>query len=177
MKRLALIFVTLAVLTAACGSDGSSSGGSSDGLNADEQALADAMSEATMEGQEVPLTQDEATCWSEAIVADFGVDDLSDMGITAENADAGAVEVDADTGESFVDSLANCTDLKELFRNEVSAGVTEGPEADAANCVVDALTEQDIKDIIAIGFAADEDAAGSELEAKLEPVFTECAPS
>ncbi len=116
------LLLVLALIAAACGDDGG-------GRSAAEQALVDAIAADFLADEEPdsPVGEEEANCYAGAVVDEFGVAGLMELGITAENVAsddpfAGATDEQIDT---LIDATFACIDFGELFVQGIVEGAAE----------------------------------------------------
>ncbi len=98
------------------GDDSASTGGSgSADLDADGQALADALTAASADSIGDVFTEAEVQCANERLVEVLGVDRLAGYGITADNPDDTLLPDEYEVQEKAVTALSECLDLASVF--------------------------------------------------------------
>jgi len=167
--RLFTLILALGLVAAACGDDDA-------GLNAEGQALADAVL-ADMLADEEPgddFDEGDMRCFAEGMVADLGVARLNAIGVTA--ADVGDPEVaframsDAEM-ERMADIGLRCLDYEAGF---VAAMTADGISQGSAECLTGRLADSDffrvsfITSMRGVEFSEDQDA-------ELMPIFFDAA--
>ncbi len=139
MRRLVVLGLTVVVVATACGGDG---------LGADDRAISDAifdqmMSETTPDD---PFGETEARCFSDGVVRDIGVAELTALGLTAEAISAGTEPADVDLSTEQIDTMTDlmveCVDFRTVFVEEFTS---EGVSAESANCLADGFDDDFLK--------------------------------
>jgi hypothetical protein len=156
--RIAALMGALTVLLVACGDDDSSA-------DAGPYIDATAVALTTDEGNEdFELSESEAECLAEGLVATVGVEELEAAGISpeefaaAENMAALDVEVPADAEERVAEAVQECTDIRAVMSAAIAAEL-----GDEATCVVETVDESELAAAMAKGFVSeDAEAAGVE---------------
>lgn len=136
----------------------------SEDASADEQALIDAMDEASSESAGEIFSAEEIHCTNAAIVTGFGVDTMAGYGITVDNPDDSLLPEEYDVQEKAVTAITDCVDLAAAFgslagdcdlgavgndematamRYDFLSGFAEydDPDGEAASLAVDAAIE------------------------------------
>lgn len=167
--RLLTLILALGLVAAACGDDDA-------GVNAEGQALADAILADMMADEEEGDEFDEADmrCFAEGIVADLGVARLNDLGVTTE--DVGDPEVaframtDAEM-ERMADIGLRCIDYEAGF---IEAMTADGMSRESAECLTERMAESDFFRVSFITSMRGEDFS-EEQDAELMPMFLDAA--
>jgi hypothetical protein len=142
-------------------------------LTPDEQELADAMQPvlaATLD-DELDLPPETATCVSAQLVARFGIDGLSELGVSPDAPELagglGGGALPEEQWETYADALLSCFGFGQIFTAGMGAG-TDVPGLDpTAEACIDELAASDewrpaVVEILATGRTAD-DAVGPRL--------------
>ena len=149
MRRFVLLLAGLALVTSSCGSgDNDSASG--------EQALAEAISEQGAANPDNPLNRDTTTCLADGLVEEFGVAELEELGVTADNpsVDLGRVFATSQQAERAFDMAMDCLE----FDREMLAFLPEALEIaeESANCLADGLNSEVFRDLY-VSFVLDGD--------------------
>ena len=148
----------LALTLAACGS------GDDDAAS---KAIADSIMDSNNSTFEV--TQDQADCVGDGMVADIGTDNLVEYGIITEDNEASdgldAVKMSEDDAQAAADVMQDCADIKEIF----TGAMGELPE-EAQTCIDEKLNDEVLNDFLVAVFMDDQDAGNEGLMGAL----TEC---
>lgn len=122
-------------------------------------------------------TEEQATCLSDGMVDEIGVDKLQEYDLLTEdltineNPDLAMEEGDADTlAEVFTD----CVDMEQMFEDQFAsfAGQDQLPE-EAQTCIEDAIDEDIIRDGLSATFQGEDEVMGSEVQEKLQTCLTD----
>lgn len=102
MKKFVVVLV-LALVAVACGGDGD--GGEND-------AIVQAIAEGITSEPDAPLTMDEAECTARALVDDWGVDRIIELGLDAEanSPDFASLGLTNSEVDGLADSIFDCVD-------------------------------------------------------------------
>ena len=141
MHRRLIAVCAFGLVLAACGGgsdDGDGGGGG--GLDNDQQAISDAIYDQILEEdiEDSPFGPTEARCFSDGVARDFGVAELVELGLSADDIRSGTEPGDVDLNDSqadrMTDLMVDCVDFKSLFVEEFTA---EGVSQDSAECLAD----------------------------------------
>jgi len=134
-----MVGAALALLVAACGSDG---GGD---LSADDQVLADAIAQEMLAsaGPTEGIGAEEAACFGNGIVSEMGADRLAAVGLGADALAEGATPDTADLSADDIDKMSkvmvDCVDFRAVIAEQMLAsGVSE----DGAKCIADGFDDE-----------------------------------
>lgn len=137
-KKLGLMLAALALLLAACGGGG--------GLSAEEQAKADEITAELTADQSIenPFSdQEKASCFSEGLVAELGLDRINALD-TGEGVEDGFANMTAEEQGKVADLAIDCIDMQ-AYMGEMMAN--SGLPEDQAQCVADGLDDDLIKEL------------------------------
>jgi hypothetical protein len=144
-------------------------------LSGDDAAYAEELAAGLASGENEGVPEDQATCWANRLVADFGVDRLEEMGLTPEvmGSDEGpeSLELSASEESDFVDGFTECIDLADVMAASAEAeGETVTPEMQA--CFENAIGD-DSEAAFAQVFIDGQDAAENdpEIQAAIAPLM------
>jgi hypothetical protein len=185
-SRLLIPLVLASVLVlGACGSDGGE-----EGLDEDEQAYADAWSATLADGDEddIQLTDGEADCMGDAVMAELGVEPFEEAGVEADeiNQDGddddspgevlGDGVVSEDQANAVLDVWEGCADLPDAFAGSVATEFDLDDEGRA--CVTEGLEEQDlVRKGFLTSFTTDDDTPSDDVVEALIDLVGECGGS
>ncbi len=132
MKKIVVVTAAAGLLFSACGESGAS-------LSADEQAVADQISEqfieefASFEGSD--LGKSDGDCVGEKYVQELGTERLAELQVTAEDASAiSDADFSADEGKKNLSIMKDCVGLDKFLINSFRAS---GVEKTDAECVIE----------------------------------------
>lgn len=130
---------------------------------------------AMTESEDSPIVTDQAECWSNRLVSDFGVDRLKEVGVTAEkfatNEGPDALsKLSESEQETFTDGFVKCIDMVEMMLSSAAQDgeVTPAMEKCFKNAVTDD-TEAAMAQVMIQGDEAAED--DPELAAAIAPLM------
>lgn len=174
MRRAAPTLIILGLVAAAFG-------GCSGGDDNDRQDYVDALVEASNDAENGTLSDDEETCFAEAIVDAVGVDRLADAVSPDEIRDRATtnlvelgVDVDQADGEDYYQRASQCADLRTLL--VTSQLGTEAISDAATQCFDQRLTDELVQEFFVSGFSQTRDQlADSDVVSQLQAVFAECS--
>lgn len=140
-KKLGLMFLALMMLLAACGGGGG-------GLSAAEQAKADEIKAqllADTSAENVFGEEEAATCFSEGLVSDLGLERINALEASGVALQEGFANLTAAEQEKVADRAIGCIDFPAMMREQLTgAGLSE----DQANCVADGLDDDMVKSLL-----------------------------
>jgi hypothetical protein len=140
MRVFVLLVLGLVLVAGACGS-----GDNED--SSDERALAAAISEHGAANPDLPLGRDTTTCLAEGLVAEFGVAQLEDLGVTADrpSIDLGRVFTTPEQAERAFDMAMDCLE----FDREMLEFLPETLEIaeESVRCLADGLDSDVFRDL------------------------------
>ena len=155
LKRMTVLMLAIAMVTAACGDDG----GSGIGLTSGQQAVADAIAGGITDDPDPddPFSQPEAAqCFSEGLVRDIGIGRLAEIGITAESRSpeaAFATMTDAEISD-MADLALGCVDLVAAMADQFAV---DGISHESALCMSEGFAESDFfRRAVIAGMTGDE---------------------
>ena len=124
--------------------------GSSDGDGDDGQALADEIAASLLaDDSDGELGEEGAQCIGDGAVAEFGADELAELGLTLEAVQAGTGPSDVDLSDADVDRIVavtlDCVDFRQLFIDQFTQQA-DAISTDSAQCLADGIPEQLITD-------------------------------
>jgi hypothetical protein len=173
LKRLLTATLLAALLVAGCGDSDDSGGG--DGENGE---LVDAMAAQLTEGDDVPVSDEEAECIASDIVDGIGAERLEELGVTAESVsddsagDITELDFSEDEVTVLVDSIDGCADLKAIFAESMSADGTVSSED--AECLVDELPDDFVRGALEASFSGTDPTASEEFTNDLIDAMSAC---
>lgn len=143
MKRWIRIAAVCALpLTAiACGGD--------DEVSADE--VKDKIVEQMTEGEEA-MTEEQAECLADGVVADFGVERANELAETPDTEDIEDV-LTASEIETFSNLAVTCIDVRQIA---IDSMLGSGLSQEQAECVVDSLGDEDLQAMVSAGMSGGE---------------------
>ena len=160
----------ITLLGAACGGDDDGSGGGASAA-ADSPIGKALTAELMSEDDSVVQDEEEARCWSGKIVDGIGEDRLGELGVTAQNVgeleDIGFTEGEVGT---IVDSMFDCTDVKESFAKSFE----EDFGAEGAACVADKLDPDFVRELMVSSFTGNEPEPGGDFLQAFLDIAAEC---
>jgi hypothetical protein len=172
MKRVLLALAVGVLLLGACGDDddsGSALGNGGD-LSSEEQQIVDELKSGILEDETgLILTDAEADCAAVGILRAVGTDRANELS----DAPDGEDNLTADEAEKSAAAMVQCADLRPLF----VSSFTEAGEIseESAQCLADAISDDDIEAILVAGFTGDEDAAAlTDVTRKITTVMGDC---
>lgn len=139
----------------------------------DDEAASKAISDSIMDSsdQTFKVSQDQADCVGDGMVADIGTDKLVEYGlITEENEPSSgidSVEMSEDDASSAADVMQECADIKEVF----TTAMGEVPE-EAATCIDENLTEDVLHEFLVAVFMNDQEGGTQNLMTALQDCMT-----
>ncbi|NND02366.1 MAG: hypothetical protein HKN91_06215 [Acidimicrobiia bacterium] len=145
-RRGLVIAAVFALFASACGGDSGGGGG----LDSDAQAISDAifnqiMSENTANS---PFGEGEARCFADGIAGRFSVAELTELGLSVENIEAGTepgdVPLSDDQADRMTQLMTGCVDFRTLFVDEFTAG---GVSDESAGCLADGFDDEFIQSL------------------------------
>lgn len=150
MRRLILVLLTLTLVATGCG------GGDND-ESSDE--LAAAISQQGVDNPDNPLDGETTTCLAEGVVAEFGVEELAELGVTADDPslDLGRVFVTRQQAERAFDMAVDCLE----FDQEMLGFLPEGLEIaeESVSCLAAGLTSDTFRELyVSLVLGGDDDA-------------------
>lgn len=185
IRTLIAVAVCSGLAVAACGSDGGD-----EGLDDEEQAYADAWSETLADGDEedIQLTDGEASCMGDAVMAELGVEPFEDAGVEVDEINEDGDDDDSpgevlgdgvvsdEQANAVLDVWEGCADLPDALAGTVAAQFDL--DADARACVADGLEQQDLvrKGYVA-SFTTDEDTPPDDVIQALTDLVEGCGGS
>lgn len=140
---------------------------------ADDEAASKAISDSIMDSsdQTFKVTQEQADCVGDGMVADIGTDKLVEYGlITEENEPSSgidSVEMSEDDANSAADVMQECADIKEVF----TTAMGEVPE-EAATCIDENLTDDVLHEFLVAVFMNDQEGGTQNLMTALQDCMT-----
>jgi hypothetical protein len=191
--------VLVALLTTACGGDSgedtttssptaapgttittaptTTTGGGGEDLSSDEEELAAAIAGALL-ADGAPFAEGEAQCYGESVVANVGIDRLTDLGLTADAVAGGTTPDDIDLADEdvalLVDAMFDCVDVAQLFISGLAGDVEiSGP---SAQCLADGIDESLLRDFIGATVQDEEldEAAATQMMAAMFGLMADC---
>lgn len=140
MRRLVLWLMALCLVASGCGGDDNDE-------SSDEQVLAAAISDQGNSNPDVPLDSGTTSCLAEGVVAEFGVDELAELGVTPAdpNLDLGQVFATRQQAERAFAVAINCLE----FDQEMMAFLPDGLEIaeESVSCLADGLSSDTFRDL------------------------------
>jgi len=177
MKRMVALVAVLAIVAAACGGGGDSG----TNLNADDQALADAIATSFLgaAGADAPFGQPEAQCFGDQVVSEMGASRLAGLGLSVTDIKNGASPSDVTLSDADVEAMASamteCIDFKAMFVNEFKK---QGISDEAASCIADGLDDSFVKSMAtsALRGSSTDPFANEEAGQAMFALITKCVP-
>lgn len=148
MRRTLIAVCGFGLLLASCGGGSDEDAGAGDGLDADAQAISDAIYDQILEDgiEDSPFGPTEARCFSDGVARDFGVAELIELGLSADDIRAGAepgdVELSDSQADRMTDLMVDCVDFRSLFVDEFTG---EGVSQESAECLADGFDDELIR--------------------------------
>lgn len=140
---------------------------------ADDEAASKAISDSIMDSndQTFKVTQDQADCVGDGMVADIGTDKLVEYGLITEENEASSgidsVEMSESDANSAADVMQECADIKEVF----TTAMGEVPE-EAATCIDENLTDDVLHEFLVAVFMNDQEGGTENLMTALQDCMT-----
>ncbi len=137
-KRLLWLGVVFALVAAACSSGGS------DSLSAEDQVLADAITQSMLDDTslDTPFGEEGAVCFGNRIVSEMGSDRLTAVGLSVEAVESGTEPSDVDLSDDDIDAMVavmtECIDFGSVFTAEFAAS---GVSQESISCVTDGMDD------------------------------------
>lgn len=103
------------------------------------------------EGDE-PTTAEQAECLADGVVAEFGVERANELAETAESEDIEDV-LSASEIETFSNLAVGCIDMRQIA---IDSMLQSGLSQDQAECVADALGDDDLQAMVSAGMSGGE---------------------
>ena len=169
MRRTSIAACVLGLILAACGG-GSEVGAGDRGLGDDQQSISDAIFSQIMadDSPDNPFGQPEARCFSDGVAREFGSDELTALGLSADEINAGAEPGDVSLSDAQADRMTtlmvDCVDFKTLFVDEFTAS---GVSAESAECLADGFGDDFVKTV------AKSELIGGEADPFSDPALSE----
>ena len=156
-KKMGLLVVALLLVLAACGDD---DGGGA--LSAEEQAKADELKAELMADTSAsnPFTNEEdAACFSEAVVRSFGLARINELN-SAEGGAAGLASLTDEEKSTMADLALECVDFGAVIRTQIAAYPI--PQ-DMVDCVVAGIDNDLLKTLFIAQMSGEDPATNPDL--------------
>ncbi len=160
---LGSLLVVTALLAASCG----------DSDPERDQALVAAFADDLL-SEDDPITTNtgEATCIGEKTYDVFGTERLAELGITVDAPDPSDADITEAEAEGIVDGLYECTDVEASFMKSIT---NDNVTAEDAQCFVDALGDDMLRDALKQGLLDSEGPPSQEFIDQFTAASTECS--
>jgi hypothetical protein len=145
MRRITLLVVVVALVVTACDSGDDAADSAPD----PEEELVEALTASAVANPNLDLDDETAACVTRGIVDEFGVDELAELGVTADTPDLGggkALET-PENGRRVVDVGMQCISLPEAIISFLPAGLDL--LEDSVNCLAAGLEADNFRNILA----------------------------
>ncbi len=118
----------------------------------------------------LPVTPEEATCVSDALVTGFGAPRLLVLDLQSGAAGFSLGAVGADDVGTVTDAFVGCVDLRTIVAEQFTK---QGITADVAACIAREIPDQNLRTLFAAQFTGDQ----VDPETLLGPALTACDPT
>jgi hypothetical protein len=147
----------------------------------DREEYVDALVEAFGEEDNTAFSDEERTCFAEAVVDSIGLDRLQDELSPDEARERGSpraadlgVEVSEAMGREYFERLSVCTDIRQLLIRAVAGGEAVSPEV--TDCIETNLDDSLLEQVVTVDFIHGDGALqeDEELAGRFQAAFTDC---
>lgn len=119
------------------------------------------------------LSDDQAGCLSDEIVAEIGVDQLKEYGLLNDDLKVDEqltdAKLEAEDADAMATAFVDCVDAEKLIEEQFSAAAS-GMTPEQQECIKEALDEDAVKTILSATFQGNQD----EIPAEIRDSFTAC---
>jgi hypothetical protein len=159
MKRVLLAVLVAVFLLGACGDDGDGGAGGS--------AAREELVESLTDNEDgFAVTDDEAGCVADSMIADIGEERISEIDFEADTPDFTAEEA-----AFAADAFASCADLSSLVAQSITAD--EDVSEESVQCLGENLDDGAMRDFLEAGFT-DPESIGMDVLTSIDTAMQDC---
>jgi hypothetical protein len=151
------------------------------GCSGDEEAQArEALSTSLLESNAdgtLEVSEGEADCVADGMVAEIGVDKLIEYGILTEELETGdeslaSQQLEQDDADTAADVFVGCVDVQAVLSDSIAQGMGGSLEPEQVTCLEERLTDEVVREFLATVLAGDQAAATQQVTEELRSCLT-----